>query len=139
MVAFKNYIFFSEAFTQYNELAFVFHSFLRQWNQLRATLRMNLIKLHVREFLCEYPLCCLHTCWARRNITAPFVAPVKVCHQGDVVATTDTNLWFWSQSFKFFDREISEHLLLILLINLPDSVFRYVVGLHSFSRNSYVS
>lgn len=53
---------------------------------------MSLIKLHVGEFLCEYPLRYLHTSWARSNVIAPFIAPVKPCHQGDIIATTDTNL-----------------------------------------------
>lgn len=44
------------------------------------------IKCRVREFLCERPLCRLHTCWAPRSITAPFNA-----HRGDIIAATDTS------------------------------------------------
>jgi len=116
-----------ETSAKYNESAFVHHSFLKQWNQWCAPRRMSLIKFHVREFLCECPLCCLHTCSARRNITAPFIAPVKACHKGDIIATTDILTSGSGASLSNSDREISEHLQLTMLINSPYSVCRYTV------------
>lgn len=71
-----------------------------------STLILSLIKLHTREFLWEHPLYCLHTCWARGNIIAPFVASFKACHNGDVIVSIDILTSTSGANFS----QISEHL-----------------------------